>query len=43
MEKIRWGILSTGNIAHSFATGLQSAQDAELQDPKQTVQSIVLG
>ncbi len=30
MDKIRWGILSTGNIAHSFATGLQSAQDAEL-------------
>lgn len=30
MEKIRWGILSTGNIAHSFAIGLQSAQDAEL-------------
>ena len=30
MEKIRWGILSTGNIAHSFATGLQSVEDAEL-------------
>lgn len=30
MDKIRWGILSTGNIAHSFATGLQSAKDAEL-------------
>lgn len=30
MEKIRWGILSTGNIAHSFATGLQSVADAEL-------------
>lgn len=30
METIRWGILSTGNIAHSFATGLQSVPDGEL-------------
>jgi dihydrodiol dehydrogenase / D-xylose 1-dehydrogenase (NADP) len=29
-DKIRWGILSTGNIARSFATGLQTAPDAEL-------------
>ncbi len=27
---IRWGILGTGNIAHQFATGLQSVPDAEL-------------
>lgn len=30
MEKIRWGILSTGTIAQAFATGLQSVADAEL-------------
>ena len=29
-EPIRWGILGTGNIAGSFATGLQSVEDAEL-------------
>jgi predicted dehydrogenase len=28
--KIRWGILSTGKIAHSFATGLRCLPDAEL-------------
>lgn len=27
---VRWGILGTGNIAHQFATGLQSVPDAEL-------------
>lgn len=27
---IRWGILGTGNIAHKFAQGLQSAADSEL-------------
>ena len=30
MSKIRWGIIGTGNIAHKFATGLQSCADAEL-------------
>ncbi len=29
-EKIRWGILSTGNIARQFARGLQAVEDAEL-------------
>lgn len=29
-DKIRWGILGTGNIANQFAKGLQSVQDAEL-------------
>jgi len=29
-EPIRWGILGTGNIAGSFATGLQSVEDAQL-------------
>jgi predicted dehydrogenase len=29
-EKIRWGILSTGSIAHSFARGLEVLPDAEL-------------
>lgn len=29
-EKIRWGILSTGSIAHSFATALTFVPDAEL-------------
>ena len=29
-DTIRWGILSTGSIAHSFAKGLASAKDAEL-------------
>ncbi len=29
-EKIRWGILSTGNIAHTFAKGLAALRDAEL-------------
>lgn len=29
-EKIRWGILSTGKIAHAFAAGLRSLPDAEL-------------
>jgi predicted dehydrogenase len=30
MDKIRWGILGTGNIARSFATGLSAVDDAEL-------------
>lgn len=30
MMKVRWGILGTGRIAHSFAEGLASAPDAEL-------------
>ncbi len=29
-NKIRWGIISTGNIATSFAEGLQVVEDAEL-------------
>ena len=29
-DKIRWGILSTGNISHKFATGLSVLADAEL-------------
>jgi len=29
-EKIRWGILGTGNIAHKFATGLTVVEDGEL-------------
>jgi predicted dehydrogenase len=29
-DKIRWGILSTGNIAHQFARGLSVIRDAEL-------------
>jgi predicted dehydrogenase len=29
-EKIRWGILSTGNIASKFAAGLQALDDVEL-------------
>lgn len=29
-EKIRWGILSTGNIAHSFAADLALLPDAEI-------------
>lgn len=29
-EKIRWGILSTGNIANRFAQGLEFVEDAEL-------------
>lgn len=29
-EKIRWGILSTGSIAHAFAEGLRHLPDAEL-------------
>lgn len=29
-EIIRWGILGTGNIANSFATGLSSMPDAQL-------------
>jgi predicted dehydrogenase len=29
-EKIRWGILATGNIAHQFARGLAVLPDAEL-------------
>ena len=29
-EKIRWGILGTGNIAHQFARGLTVVDDAEL-------------
>ena len=30
MDPIRWGILSTGNIANQFAKGLQVLDDAEL-------------
>jgi predicted dehydrogenase len=30
MDKIRWGILATGNIASQFATGLKHVPDAEL-------------
>lgn len=30
MDTLRWGILSTGNIAKKFAIGLQSAQNAKL-------------
>ncbi len=30
MDKFRWGILGTGNIAHQFARGLQALDDAEL-------------
>ena len=30
MEKIRWGILSTGDIAHSFAKDLKLLPDADL-------------
>ncbi|NJN97826.1 MAG: Gfo/Idh/MocA family oxidoreductase [Anaerolineales bacterium] len=30
MDKIRWGILGTGAIAHKFATGLKAASGAEL-------------
>ncbi len=29
-EKIRWGIIGTGNIAHQFARGLTALTDAEL-------------
>src|SRR3712207_2270316 len=29
-EKLRWGILGTGNIAHQFARGLVALDDAEL-------------
>lgn len=29
-DKIRWGILGTGNIANQFAKGLQAVPDAEL-------------
>lgn len=29
-EKIRWGILATGSIAHKFTTGLQHCADAEI-------------
>ncbi|MFN8447437.1 MAG: Gfo/Idh/MocA family oxidoreductase [Anaerolineae bacterium] len=29
-DKIRWGILGTGNIAHQFARGLTVVEDAEL-------------
>ena len=29
-DKLRWGIIGTGNIANKFAEGLKSAKDAEL-------------
>lgn len=29
-EKMKWGIIGTGNIANQFATGLQAVDDAEL-------------
>ena len=29
-EKIRWGILGCGKIAHKFAQGLTAVPDAEL-------------
>ena len=29
-QKIQWGILGTGSIAHKFATGLSFLSDAEL-------------
>jgi predicted dehydrogenase len=29
-DKIRWGIIGTGSIAHKFAEGLKSAKNAEL-------------
>src|SRR5262245_19547023 len=29
-DKIRWGILATGSIAHLFATGLTALSDAEI-------------
>ncbi|MEZ4554944.1 MAG: hypothetical protein R2854_00575 [Caldilineaceae bacterium] len=29
-EKLRWGILATGNIARKFATGLTALDDAEI-------------
>ena len=29
-EKIRWGILGPGGIAHKFATGLKAVPDAEI-------------
>lgn len=31
MQKIRWGILSTGSIAHKFAAGLKDADGAVMQ------------
>jgi predicted dehydrogenase len=31
IDPIRWGILGTGNIAHSFAKGLAALPDAQLQ------------
>ncbi|NLW49648.1 MAG: Gfo/Idh/MocA family oxidoreductase [Candidatus Brocadiaceae bacterium] len=30
MDKIRWGILATGSIAHKFAQGLRFLKDAEI-------------
>lgn len=30
MDKIRWGIISTGGIAHAFARGLRHLPDAEI-------------
>jgi dihydrodiol dehydrogenase / D-xylose 1-dehydrogenase (NADP) len=30
MDKVRWGILATGGIAHKFAAGLSCLEDAEL-------------
>jgi len=30
MEKIKWGIIGTGNIAHKFATDMQQVLDGEI-------------
>ena len=31
MQKVRWGILSTGYIANLFAEGLTAVEDAEIK------------
>ena len=30
MKKIKWGIMATGNIAHSFAKAMKAVDNAEL-------------